>query len=163
MKLPGFLANALARCLVDGVAPCRQPDTVIGEPSRPYLVRWWLIPRNPVFNVYLHCFCRSDDDRALHDHPWLNFSILLRGRYIEHTIAAGGVHLRRERRAGDVKARSAQSAHRVELIDGECWTLFVTGPRIRAWGFHCAGGWVPWQSFTAAGDPGAPGRGCGDE
>lgn len=35
---------------------------------------------------------RSDDDRALHDHPWVNMSILLEGTYTEHTIAQGGVH-----------------------------------------------------------------------
>ena len=31
-------------------------------------------------------FLRSDDDRALHTHPWLaNFSWLLRGGYREHS------------------------------------------------------------------------------
>jgi hypothetical protein len=54
--------------------------------------RWWVIPRNKFFNIYLHHFLHSDDDRALHDHPWWNVSILLRsGSYVEHTIAAGGV------------------------------------------------------------------------
>ena len=49
----------------------RAPDFVIGGSDNPYLLRWFLIPRNPVFNVYLHKFMRSDDDRALHTHPWL--------------------------------------------------------------------------------------------
>jgi hypothetical protein len=57
----------------------RSPDFVIGGDERPYLLRWWVIPRNKVFNVYLHLFLRSDDDRALHDHPWANASMLLRG------------------------------------------------------------------------------------
>jgi hypothetical protein len=139
----------------------RAPDFVIGGHDRPYLLRWFLVPRNPVLNVYLHCFLRSDDDQALHDHPWANCSILLRGNYTEHTIAAGGTHHRKVRRAGDVVVRpSGRMAHRIELTDGPCWTLFVTGPRYREWGFHCPWGWMHWKVFTAADDPGAVGRGC---
>lgn len=139
----------------------RTPDFVIGGQGRPYLRRWWVIPRNPFFNVYLHQFLRSDDDRALHDHPWMNVSVLLRGSYIEHTIDAGGIHRRRQFSAGSIKARGPRYAHRIELHRGECWTLFITGPRVRRWGFHCAErGWVPWERFTASDDSGAIGHGC---
>lgn len=137
------------------------PDYVIGGQARPYLLRWW-IARNPLFCVYVHCFLRSDDDRALHDHPWANASILLRGEYTEHTIAAGGIHRRQVLRAGAIRMRwSGRIAHRIELHNGPCWTLFITGPRYRSWGFHCPDqGWVHWQRFTAASDPGAIGPGC---
>jgi hypothetical protein len=140
----------------------RKPDFVIGGAESPYLRRWWLIPRNPVFNVYLHQFLRSDDDRALHDHPWASMSIILRGRYLEHTIDAGGIHQRRLLTAGDRRVRlTGKFAHRVELVDGPCWTLFITGPRYREWGFHCPErGWVPWEEFTAPHDIGSIGRGC---
>lgn len=51
--------------------------------------------------------------------------------------------------------------HRVELIDGDCWTIFVTGPRYREWGFHCADrGWVHWKKFTATDNRGEIGKGC---
>jgi hypothetical protein len=140
----------------------RPPDVIIGGEADPYLKRWWLIPRNCVFNIYLHHFLRSDDDRALHDHPWWNLSILLRGRYVEHTIAAGGVNIRTERCAGGHKFRRASAAHRIELTDGPCWTLFITGPRLREWGFHCRLGWVQWQQFTKPDKPGEIGRGCGE-
>jgi len=140
----------------------RMPDFVIGGGERPYLRRWWLIPRNRFFNVYLHQFLRSDDDRALHDHPWGNLSVLLRGAYTEHTIAAGGVHQREVLAAGAVRVRpSGLFAHRIELHDGPCWTLFITGPRYREWGFHCPdAGWIHWRRFTANDDPGSVGRGC---
>jgi len=164
---------------------CQRPDFIIGGHDNPYLLRWYLMPwrhwhrqgrENPTAwnrvrgwlgfvlpSVYLHCILRSDDDRALHDHPWLWCSILLRGRYVEHTINAGGIHVRQERRAGDVKISRPRRAHRVELVGGCCWTLFIIGPRVRNWGFHCAErGWVPWQTFTAADDPGSIGRGCGE-
>lgn len=139
----------------------RTPDVVIGGPDRPYLLRWFVIPRNRLFNVYLHCFLRSDDDRALHDHPWANCSIVLQGEYREHQIAAGGVHTRSLRRAGDWHIRpSGKIAHRVE-IDRPCWTLFLTGPTYREWGFHCPDqGWIHWKRFTADTDPGAIGKGC---
>lgn len=153
----GRPANALI-----GALTSRAPDFIIGEPARPYMRRWWLIPRNPVFNVYLHHFLRSDDDRALHDHPWWNLSVLLEGRYVEHTIAAGGINYHRELSAGAVKFRLAKAAHRIELIDGPVWTLFITGPRFRSWGFHCPKRWVHWREFTSPENKGEVGAGCGD-
>jgi len=142
----------------------RRPDFVVGGHDNPYLMRWFIIPRNPVFNIYFHFFLRDDDDRALHDHPWFNMSLLLQGSYIEHTIRAGGVHVETLRRAGTFKFRSPWAAHRIALIDGKpCSTLFITGPKIRAWGFHCPRGWVHWEKFTNPCDRGATvGRGCGD-
>ena len=77
------------------------------------------------------------------------------------TIAPGGIHRRALRMAGDMKLRWAKSAHRIEIA-APCWTVFVTGPVWRAWGFHCPEqGWVHWQKFTNAADGGATvGRGC---
>lgn len=156
-RVAKHLFRWLARC----VANRRPPDFIIGGAESPYLLRWWLLPRNRWFNVYLHRFLRSDDDRALHDHPWWWLSWLLWGEYTEHTIDAGGIHRRRIYTQGSIRARGPRSAHRVELHDGPCWTLFVTGPRVRDWGFHCAAeGWIPWQRFTAPGDSGRTGPGC---
>jgi hypothetical protein len=140
----------------------RAPDFVIGIQENPYLLRWWVIPRNRFFNVYLHCFMRSDDDRALHDHPWSNVSVLLKGCYIEHTVRAGGINVRTELRAPAIRPRLFGSfAHRVELFDGFCWTLFITGPRYREWGFHCPErGWIHWKQFTATENAGEIGKGC---
>ena len=149
----------------------RKPDFVIGGEASPYLRRWWLIPRNRWFNIYLHHFCRSDDDRALHDHPWWNVSILLRGSYLEH-MQDGSV---RKRVAGGIVARGADALHRIELfprpktrpqqMPGELpvWTIFITGPRVREWGFLCPKGWRHWREFTNPADDGATvGRGCDD-
>lgn len=158
----------------------RSPDFIIGGSDRPYLLRWYMLGRkrarsNPRRNVaartilgiarpYLHCFLRSDDDRALHDHPARSISIALRGSAIEHTIAAGGIHHRRVIRAGQVRMRSAKFAHRIQIVPGtEFWTLFIFFRNVRDWGFLCPEhGWVRWQDFTAADDPGAVGRGCGE-
>lgn len=150
------LLSALRR-----VADRRPPDLVIGGNDNPYLLRWYIIPRNRFLNVYLHHFLRSDDDRALHCHPWMNLSILLEGEYTEHTIAQGRVYLQRVVRAGQWRLRlTGRLAHRIELHQGQCWTLFVTGPRYREWGFHCRNGWRHWREFTAPQDSGQVGRGC---
>lgn len=156
-----WLASRLSARFL-GIADRRPPDFIIGEPERPYLLRWFVIPRNRFFNIYLHNFCRSDDDRALHDHPWLNLSILLKGEYVEHTIPAGGINIRKRYTAGAFKFRRARAAHRIELDQGPSWSLFITGPRLREWGFHCPHGWKHWQEFTKAGNPGEIGPGCGD-
>jgi hypothetical protein len=148
--------------LLRRVATQRVPDVIIGGADDPYLYRWFVIPRNPIFNIYLHKFLRSDDDRALHDHPWVNCSVLLDGQYTEHTIGAGGIHHLALRQAGEIKMRwTGRFAHRIELTHGSCWTLFITGPRYRQWGFHCEkSGWVHWEKFTSQNDHGAIGKGC---
>ena len=153
----------------------REPDFVIGSAADPYLLRWWVIPRNPLFNVYLHEFRRDDDDRALHDHPWASCSILLDGGYFEEVPAEKrhGIAGRRRiwRAPGSVVLRRAGSAHRVELerdwrfvagppgrraFPRPAITIFLTGPRVREWWFHCPKG------FVKDGHKGEIGRGCGE-
>lgn len=152
----------LSALLQARVACRRPPDLVIGGSDDPYMLRWYLIPRNRFLNIYLHLFLRSDDDRALHDHPWSNLSVLLEGQYTEHRIEAGGIHVRKMLKAGDVRFRlSGKIAHRVELTNGVCWTLFITGPKYRRWGFHCPErGWVYWEDFVSSDDVGSVGKGC---
>jgi hypothetical protein len=148
--------------LADRVSARPHDVAIGGSKEDPYMLRWWVIPRNKFVNLYLHRFRHSDDDRALHDHPWINVSVLIRGEYTEHTIAQGGTHAKVVRRAGDWKFRRALFAHRIELHSGECWTFFATGPRIRSWGFHCPTKWVDWRIFTDPTDTGQIGRGCGE-
>lgn len=136
----------------------RTPDFVIGDPDNPYMRRWWIVPRNVGCNVYLHEILRSDDDRALHDHPWDNTSMLLIGSYIEHTPEGAFM-----REAGSIVTRLATDAHRLEIPEGgRAISLFITGPKIREWGFHCPAGWVHWRDFTAGPNGETIGRGCGE-
>lgn len=139
-----------------GVMRSRRPDFVIGED---YIHRWWITPRNAFCNVYLHKILRSDDDRALHDHPWANSSYLIAGRYIEHTPAGQFIRV-----AGDFVERPAEALHRLEVITGDpaVISLFMTGPKVRDWGFQCPQGWIRWQDFTDPTDSSRTGRGCGE-
>jgi len=121
----------------------RKPDLTIGNEYDPYLYRWWVIPRNRIFNIYLHQFKRSDHD-VLHDHPWwFNISILLKGTYTE--MMTGGRS--RVLSAPCFKLRIGCAPHSVQLTHGDVWTLFITGPKYRIWGFLCPKGWLPFYEF----------------
>lgn len=152
-----------------------KPHYCIGGSDNPYMLRWYLIPRNRWLNVYLHQFLRDDDDRALHDHPFSFVSVILRGGYIEWVpdIEAEEFGLRNvvraiSRRAVSAAFRAAEHRHCVELPkrrDGTpipCWTLVITGPRVREWGFICGSKFVPWYEFVDDKDTGRTGKGCGD-
>ena len=136
-----------------------RPHQVVSNEHGPYLHRWYLLPHNRFRNIYLHRFVQSDDDEALHDRPWWFVTLVLAGRYREITESGA-----RERRPGGIARREAAHRHRVELLrdatgaEKPCWTLVLTGPNERTWGFWCDRGrerrFVPWRDFGAGG--------CGD-
>ena len=72
--------------------------------------------------------------------------LVLEGRLVEHT-AAGATALG----PGDTRTRTPREAPRIELVSPDAWTLFVTGPIVRRWGFHTAAGWVHWKDWPHAG------------
>lgn len=97
------------------------------------------------------------------------------GRKSLYTLHKGAHNRKIEavyRPAGSIVARPANAAHRLELLEDrfnlkhdqpshlrESWSLFITGPVRRPWGFWCPQGWVFWQDFS---DPTGlkPGKGC---
>ena len=120
---------------------CRR---ITGLDGSDYLIRRYLLPRNKFLNIYLHKFLGSDDDRALHDHPWYSISCVLKGRLIEHRSDGST----REIRRGKIAIRSPRFQHRIELPGGEtAKTLFITGPVVRTWGFVCPQGWISWNEY----------------
>src|SRR6266705_289172 len=87
----------------------REPDKVIiPDGHKVSMRRWHLIPRNPIFNVFLHHIVESDDDRALHDHPWISLSVILDGSYVEITRAGARLWP-----TGAIIFRRAEHAHRL--------------------------------------------------
>lgn len=132
----------------------RSADQVIGEK---YMLRWFLIRKPGIRNLYLHKYLGSDDDRALHDHPWRSWSILLWGNLIEVTPDG-----EKRIRLLMPKFRSAEFSHRLILKSNTAVTLFYTGKKVREWGFHCPKGWVHWRDFTDA-NGNQTGAGCGEE
>lgn len=101
-----------------------------------YLHRWYVIRTAP-FAVFIHKFVRSDEDRALHDHPW-NFLVIPIWRgYIEHSqvrewLDDGGPALpdwsdkiikRRVLPILGTRFRRGTYKHRVELLKTDDITL----------------------------------------
>ena len=153
-----------------GWAEKRQPNIVIKGVGNdavaapvPYLTRWHLVRKNDWFNVYLHNFARGDADRELHDHPWANVSIVLRGRYLEE-VPAGDWRMYEHgrpttflvRESGSIVFRRAGQMHRLHVDQPPCWSLFITGPKVRNWGFYTVRGWQGWRRFYAARYPHLP-------
>ena len=143
---------------------------IIGEEKDPYLIRW-IIFQTPWLSLYVHKMVRSDYERALHDHPWPFISLVL-SPYAEWWYRKHGSRYRinwgRDKQAdwntefrdgvltytvhkrGDILVRGAHWRHRVivEDLDKPGWTMVLTGPRVRWWGFWPKGSWCHWKSFN---------------
>lgn len=148
-----------------------EPDQVIGRGGQPYMLRWFLFrsKNDRLPRLYLHKFLRPDDDRAPHDHPWWFVSILLKGSYVEHRWADGVESVHR-RRAPSIAYRPLSTQHRVDLMARvqivkrndvvvhqsfeflPVWTIILTGPDVRKWGFWCKETFVPWREFDGCGE-----------
>lgn len=153
MRIPEF-ARIRLLAWARRVMASREPDFIIRSLGPPQTLRWHAIPRNKLFNIYIHKWVGSDDDRALHDHPYHNASILISGEYIE-VVREGEKDVGHKRLEGHFYVRRATAGHRVALemagwgappenepLYNQVITLFITGPRFRDWGFLCPKGWV---------------------
>lgn len=143
------------------------PDMHVGGRENPYMLRWYLTPRDPEHGgLYLHKFIRDDEDRAMHDHPWPSISVVLSGKLTEKYLWPGSsiseaCEKERQFKAGDTVRRSAEFLHRL-IVDEPGFTLFMYGKRVREWGFLCPQGWRHWTRFVDLEDGSAVGPGCGE-
>lgn len=126
----------------------------------PLLTRYYLTPDWPIA-VYLHQFHASDEDRALHDHPYSFITILLSSGYWEHVAETVWAHdsyhgdcpqryeriARVWRRRFSILFRRAEHKHRVELEKAPTWTMVIRFKKRRMWGFHTKDGWVDWRKY----------------
>lgn len=101
----------------------------LGLPECPYVYRWRFEVRG-LGSLRVHHWIGSDDDRAFHDHPWWFLTLVVRGGYTDHS-PDGADHLR----AGSIRYRPALHRHTVVPDPGGAWTVLITGPRVRTWGF----------------------------
>ena len=143
------LEGTLNRCFKHKVIPNCDGD--------PYLHRWYIF-RTERVALFLHKFIRSDEDRALHDHPWAFLVIPIWRGYWEHSQKGK----RRVLPIIGTRLRPATYRHRVELLSymfcagtGEweqytkielpAWSLFFRFTRIRDWGFWANNGFIKWN------------------
>jgi hypothetical protein len=115
---------------------------------------WPAVP----WSIYLHRFHRGDIDRELHSHPWRwAVSLVLVGGYIEERRTADGRIEMKVCRPGSINRLKASDFHRVDLRDGEAWTLFLVGPKVAQWYFwdRTTDREIPWREFLASKQNGA--------
>ncbi len=128
------------------VGPFRLYRHDIGD----YMHRWLLtLPGGKMLR--LHHILRSDAGRDFHDHPFDFTSFLLTGGYFEYKpiteYPSGKKHkFRLWWPRFSIVRKQAEDLHSLELTK-PVWTLVLTGPRRRVWGFQTPTGWVPWTEY----------------
>lgn len=132
---------------------------LIGPPDCPLMRRWAI--ETPIGSLRVHHFLRSDDERHPHDHPWWFATFVLAGGYTDVTpcdcqegwllgepsddgrhaqpmtlcpTCKGNRELYDVLTRGSFRFRPALHRHWVKTKGG-AWTLIVTGPKMRVWGF----------------------------
>jgi hypothetical protein len=137
--------------------------TILASDGSDYIRRWYLSgkpqPTDGTWQVtgpehYIHQILQSDDTtRGLHNHPWRwAISIIIWRGYYEDRLDLNdlsgrhvhGIPVRRRRFwPGMINIIRETDFHRIELVNGKpAWTLFLTGPRIKGWGFLTRLGYV---------------------
>jgi hypothetical protein len=101
----------------------------LGLPTCPYVIRWMV--ETPLGSLRVHHWLGPDDDRALHDHPWWFLTFVVKGGYAD--LQQYGVADLLQ--APAVRFRPAHHQHTVQPLKGGAWTVMVTGPKVRVWGF----------------------------
>jgi hypothetical protein len=120
----------------------------IESQGRPYLDRYFLAGWKPWIGdsepepragpaLFLHHFVSSDPSGSVHSHPWFfGCSLILVGGYLEERCDLAGVKTTREYRPGELNVLEAGTRHRIELLEADCWTLFLAGARAQPWAFY---------------------------
>lgn len=104
----------------------------IGLRECPYMKRWVL--DFGAFAIRLHRWQASDDKRAFHDHAWWFLTCVLAGSYVD--VSPDGEDLLT---TGSIRFRRASHKHTVKILKPGTWTLLITGPVERRWGFWVNG------------------------
>jgi hypothetical protein len=127
-----------------------------GQDGGVYLDRLRLIG-TPFFSIYLHDILEPDPDYDPHNHPWVFWSFVLRGGYIEDLYAADEMHFENSHAALIAKLVHSRFsvhkmklgwAHRIIYCQPRTKTLVISGRRQRNWGFFTKRGFVPWQEYV---------------
>lgn len=113
-----------------------------------YMRRWWIV-RTRFFEARIHYTSSADVGEHVHDHPFDFITIVMKGTYDEYLASAELVRHRR----GVPFFRQAEVAHAIDKISqGGVWSLVLTGPRRREWGFYVDGNWVHEETYRTTQD-----------
>jgi len=121
-------------------------DQIIGREECPYLRR--RILHIGFWSVRYHVFYRSDEERALHDHPWAFWTFPL-SPYDEHYIDKWHEEAYREVKRFRLYLRRHGFTHRVVTHEGQpARTLIFTHRKKSTWGFYDkTRGFMHWREW----------------
>lgn len=113
-------------------------------------------------SLRLHIIHRGDADNCLHDHPWFFKSVILWGGYDEEIPAPDSTPEEAARgfprrvinvvKAFRIRNMPLDYKHRIVRLHRRfSVTVAYAGPLTQQWGFHTAGGKVPWEDFVNEG------------
>jgi len=109
----------------------------------------WRIWSTRWFNIYLHYINKADEDKHLHDHPWSFWSIILKGGYVE-LVGETGKHTPSKRvRRGlfHMAYRTKNVPHMIGIVESPTYSLVITGPGGREWGYTTEDGWKDHKNY----------------
>ena len=118
--------------------PCFAGIKLLDRHGNIYLRRWYLLPRNRFFNIYLHNIKHPDPCRDLHSHPWSFVTLVLWGWYNEDTRTRCSIttYNRSVKWAGFRKGGRFGVFHRITHVAPRgVLSLVFTGKRQDQWGF----------------------------
>ena len=108
----------------------------MGLKECPYMFRWVFHFGEWLPSVHIHKWHRSDDGRNKHDHPWWFIVLVLRGSYIDCSLDKEGLPDKEDLLStGSIRFRTATHRHYVKVLKDPTWTIIITGPKRRNWGF----------------------------
>lgn len=127
---------------------------VVRNYGEEYLLRFYIKHNGLLPGIYLHKFFQGDQDRELHNHPWMwSFSVILTGGYIEERKSNTGDVYTRHLKPGRLNLLSGKTFHRISLVDKGhgAWTIFCSGKKVKDWGFLISetGEVIPHKQYLA--------------
>lgn len=109
--------------------------------------------KTSVFEIRLHWIVTPDWGEHTHDHPFDFVRAVLNGGYTERVVKVDPddpqvVTLKtQEHKKGDISFVRAETQHLINEVHPDTFTLVVTGPKRRDWGFQVGGSWVYWEDY----------------
>lgn len=136
----------------------RLPERRITGPDGTLYMEQFLLSNSTAkdsWRLRLHHFVRGDQDRELHSHPWTGISFVLLGGYREeYRVPADGDceidYVRvRDVKPGRFNLITRDTFHRVDLLEKDAWTLFLSSPSDGKWGFwdRKTDAYLPYEEF----------------
>lgn len=122
--------------------------TLTRADGRVYMTRWALVWFRwwPWGSIYLHRLSAPDPDPHPHNHPWNAIVLVLWGRGYRQMVDSPRKYA--HERVWRFNRLGAEYHRITELLSPTVWTLTITGPRVRSWGFLVDGRHMHWRDYV---------------